>query len=357
MNRPKRILFLTPYPQGTAGSQRFRFEQYFSILLEEEFEFKYQTFIDDSTWSILYSKGHYLQKVLGIFRGYLRRFWMLFGVQKYDFVFIHREATPLGYPVIEWLLVKVLKKKVIYDFDDAIWMPNTTAENRLATWLKFPQKVKHIIKWSDKVSVGNQFLADYALQFNPSVCINPTTIDTTGRHIPKHNKANRPIIGWTGTHSTLKYLELLRPVLEELSKVCDFQFIVIADKTPKTPFPNQRFVPWSSSTEIEDLNQIDIGVMPLENDKWAEGKCGFKALQFMALEKPVLVSPVGVNQQIVESEVNGLHCHTSEDWLNGLKLMIENRDQGLKMGKAGRSKVEQFYSVVSNRQNFLSLFE
>ena len=355
MNRSKRILFLTPYPQDTAGSQRFRFEQYFSILLEEGFEFECQAFIDDSTWYILYSKGHYLHKILGIISGYLRRFWMLFGVRKFDFVFVHREATPLGYPMIEWILAKVLRKKVIYDFDDAIWMPNTTAENHLVTWLKFPQKVNRIIKWSHMISAGNQFLADYALRFNPSVCINPTTIDTVGRHIPKHNKGGVPVIGWTGTHSTLKYLELLRPVLEELSKLCDFQFVVIGDRAPETPFPNQRFVSWKKTTEIEDLNQIDIGVMPLENDKWAEGKCGFKALQFMALEKPVLVSPVGVNKEIVQSEVNGLHCETPNDWLKGLKLMIENRDLGLEMGRRGRKKVEQEYSVISNKENFMGL--
>lgn len=357
MSRPKRILFLTPYPQDTAGSQRFRFEQYLSCLTKEGYAYDSQSFIDDATWEILYAKGHFFRKMSGIFLGFIRRIWVLFNMRKYDFVFVHRELAPLGYPFIEWLVARVWRKKIIYDFDDAIWMPNTSAENRLITWLKFPQKVKHIIKWSYKVSAGNQFLADYALQFNPSVCINPTTIDTVGRHIPKHNRTDIPVIGWTGTHSTLKYLELLRTVLEDLSKVCEFEFIVIADKAPESAFPNQKFLLWNKASEIQDLNRIDIGVMPLKNDKWAEGKCGFKALQFMALEKPVLVSPVGVNKEIVEPEVNGFHCSKTEDWFNNLKLMIENKELGSKMGKKGRDKVKQQYSVESNKQKFLGLFE
>ncbi|MEP3387443.1 MAG: glycosyltransferase family 4 protein [Reichenbachiella sp.] len=357
MSRPKSILFLTPYPQDTAGSQRFRFEQYLTCLIEAGHVYDSQSFINEATWEILYAKGHFFRKMSGIFLGFLRRIWVLFNMRKYDFVFIHREVTPLGYPIIEWFIAKIWRKRIIYDFDDAIWMPNTSTENRLVSWLKFPNKVKWIIKWSYKISAGNLFLVDYAKQYNPAVCLNPTTIDTVDRHLPESKPKKMPAIGWTGTHSTLKYLELLRSVLEDLSQVCDFEFIVIADKAPEAPFPNQKFVSWNRETEIQDLNQIDIGVMPLEEDKWAEGKCGFKALQFMALEKPVLVSPVGVNKEIVEPEVSGFHCSKSEDWFNNLKLMIENKDLGSEMGKKGRDKVKQQYSVESNKQNFLSLFE
>ena len=357
MSRSKRILFLTPYPKDTAGSQRFRFEQYLSLLSDAGFEYQSQSFIDESTWSVLYKKGHAVQKIWGILSGFLRRFWMLKNLYQYDFVFVHREATPLGLPMIEWLISKVWRKKLIYDFDDAIWLSNTSAENRLANWFKFSTKVKHIIGWSYKVSAGNRYLVDFASGFNSNVICNPTTIDTEKRHLPQGNRNDLITIGWTGTHSTLKYLEGLREPLEYLAGQYKFNFIIIADQTPELPYPNQEFIPWDKASEIDDLDRIDIGVMPLEDDKWSKGKCGFKALQFMALEKPVLVSPVGVNQEIVEPDIHGYHCTTSEDWINKLKLLIEDKGLRQRLGKKGREKVQEKYALASNKQNFLSLFE
>ncbi|SMD36501.1 Glycosyltransferase involved in cell wall bisynthesis [Reichenbachiella faecimaris] len=356
MSRPKRILFLTPYPMDTAGSQRFRFEQYLTFLGEKGFEYDCQSFIDDSTWSILYQEGKVLRKAWGIASGFVRRLLLFTRLHRFDFVFVHREASPLGIPFIEWLITKVWKKRLIYDFDDAIWLPNTSSENGLVAWLKFPEKVKRIISWSYKVSAGNQYLSDFASQFNTEVICNPTTIDTANRHLPQSKETKRLTIGWTGTHSTLKYLEVLRDPLDKLSNIYAFDFIVIADKEPDRAFPNQRFFPWNKETEIADLNQIDIGIMPLVDDKWSRGKCGFKALQFMALEKPVLVSPVGVNREMVEPQFNGYHCEFIDDWIEKLKILMEDESLRNQLGKAGRQKVIERYSVQSNSKNFLQLF-
>lgn len=353
----KKILFLAPYPTDTAGSQRFRFEQYLDLLTSHGFQYDRQSFIDEATWEILYKEGFAIQKIWGIFSGFIRRFWVLFGARRYDFVFVHREATPLGFPFTEWLLAKVWKKRLIYDFDDAIWMPNTSSENILVSKLKFPEKVNRIISWSYKISAGNQYLMTHARLFNNSVQYNPTTIDTAHRHVPSAQKNNLVVIGWTGTHSTLKYLELLRQPLEQLAMEHDFVFQVIADKEPEKPMPNQRFVAWSKDTEITDLNLIDIGVMPLADDLWAKGKCGFKALQFMALEKPVLVSPVGVNAEIVTPDVHGYHCVSSNDYYEKLKELITDKALCNRLGQAGRQKVVEQFSVRSNADNFLSLFK
>ncbi|MEP2026688.1 MAG: glycosyltransferase family 4 protein [Reichenbachiella sp.] len=357
MSRSKRILFITPYPKDTAGSQRFRFEQYLNFLSNEGLAYETQSFIDDSTWSILYKEGRLFQKFWGIIKGFVRRIWLLARLHRFEFVFVHREATPLGFPLFEWVASKVWRKKMIYDFDDAVWLPNTTSENQLIAWFKYPEKVKKIISWSSKVSAGNQYLIDFASRFNQEVCYNPTTIDTKNRHLPQNNESDELIIGWTGTHSTLKYLEVLRKPLERLSEKFQFEFVVIADKVPERPYPNQNFLEWNKESEITDLNQIDIGVMPLEDDKWSRGKCGFKALQFMALEKPVLVSPVGVNQEIVEPEVNGYHCETTEDWETNLRLLMENKTLRKQLGQTGRKKVIEEFSVESNAKNFLQLFK
>lgn len=352
----KRILFLTPYPQDTAGSQRFRFEQYLQFLKEENIAFKCQSFLDHSTWKILYKEGHTIQKIIGILSGFLRRIGILFSLSRYDFVFVHREAAPIGPPIFEWCITKVWRKRLIFDFDDAIWIKNTSAQNILANALKYPQKTGKTISWSYKVSAGNQFLMDFAASHGGHGVYNPTTIDTVNRHIPNHHPNDPIVLGWTGTHSTLRYLEILRQPLKLLAEKYSFEFVIIADKQPEEALPNQRFIAWNKVSEIEDLNQIDIGVMPMENNPWAKGKCGFKALQFMALETPVLVSPIGVNETVVENGVQGYHCMTEEDWLERMSLLIKDKVHRNELGQAGRQKVEEEFSVLSNKTNFISLF-
>ena len=136
------------------------------------------------------------------------------------------------------------------------------------------------------------------------------------------------------------------------------EFIVIADKAPDLrDIPSMKFVPWNSETEIDDLQRLDIGLMPLPDDEWSKGKCGFKALQYMALEIPTIASPVGVNKKIIEHGVNGLLCETAQEWEDALVKCLETPELRKKIGRNGRQTVLEHYSVLSNASNFLSLFE
>jgi glycosyltransferase involved in cell wall biosynthesis len=355
----KRILFLFPYPSDTAASQRFRFEQYLHFLPEAGWEYDKQSFLSEKTWEILYHKGKHLQKIIGILGGFWRRFWLLFRLYKYDYVFVHREASPLGPPIFEWLISNIWRKKVIFDFDDAIWLPNTTQQNAWVGWLKFHSKTRLICKWAWKVSAGNDYLCQYAQKVNKQVVLNPTTIDTDNMHnqLRAHDRQEKLVIGWTGTHSTLKYLDELVPILQKLEQKYDFSFLVIADKPPHFELKSLQFVKWDKSTEIADLLRMHVGVMPLVLDQWAEGKCGFKALQYMALGVPALVSPVGVNTKIVDHELNGYICDLPTEWENALIKLLENPSLRAEMGKQARLKIEQTYSVKANKANFLGLFQ
>lgn len=353
---PKKILFLTPYPNGTAASQRFRFELYIEELKSNGYEVFCGSFLDQKTWEVLYKEGFRWRKIWGLILGFARRKWAVLTCWRYDYIFVHRELSPVGPPAFEWWIAKVYRKKIIYDFDDAIWLRNTTKTNSLAARMKWHSKVPSICKWSYKVSCGNEFLAKFASQFNENVLYNPTTIDTENLHLPNSYENSIPVIGWTGTHSTLKYLKIILKPLAELAEKYEFIFQVIADKKPDFEIPNLKFKQWSKSTEIDDLNEIDIGVMPLEKDEWSEGKCGFKALQFMALEKPVLVSPVGVNDMIVEEGASGFHCQNEEEWILNLEKLLLDKALRKRLGQVGRIKVIKEFSVKSNAQNFLSLF-
>ncbi len=353
---------MIPYPLGSAPGQRFRFEQYLSYLRIAPFEYKLKSFYDSKTNGILYQKGHNFQKIVGVISGFLKRVLLLPSVLQYDYIFIFREAAPLGPPIFEWLIAKVFRRKIIYDFDDAIWLPNTSEENSWVARLKWHGKVASICRWSYKVSCGNQFLCDFAAQYNAQVVLMPTTIDTENLHHPglaatkQEQTLGNLTIGWTGTHSTLPYLGQVVAVLQELEQSHQFTFLVIANKMPDLPLRSFRFIPWNKSTEIDDLLQFDIGLMPLTEDAWSKGKCGFKALQYMALEIPALVSPVGVNADIVAHEIDGFHCRTAQDWKKHLITLLENPVLRRQMGEKGRIKVEEKFSVKANCSRFLRLF-
>ncbi|GAB4126549.1 MAG: glycosyltransferase family 4 protein [Raineya sp.] len=355
----KKVLFLFPYPSQTAASQRFRFEQYLEILQEQGFFIALAPFLDEATWRILYKRGFFIKKVSGILRGFARRFFLLFSLWKYDFVFVHREATPIGLPIVEWFICKIFRKKMIFDFDDAIWLPNTSEQNKIVASLKFHQKTKYLCKWAYKVSAGNSFLANYAKKYNKSVFINPTTIDTENWHNPTliHKVENqKPVVGWTGTHSTIAYLSMLLPILQKVAEKQDFTFLIISDKNPNWQLDNLQFIAWNKTTEIQDLAQIDVGLMPLADDEWAKGKCGFKALQYMAMEIVPLVSPVGVNTEIVQDGINGFLCKQAEDWEKSLELLLQDAEKRKMLGKKARQSVVEKYSILANKSNFLNFF-
>lgn len=358
MKKNKHILFIHPYPKGTAASQRFRFEHYYLSLQEEGFTIKTASFLDDKTWDILYKKGNASKKILGVFKGFLNRIKLLFTLKKYDYIFIHREATPLGFPFVEWWISKILKRKYIFDFDDAIWLPNTTSENKIIAFLKFHNKTKLICKWAFKVSVGNEYLANFAKEYNQNISIQATVVDTNFWHKEiKNQKTQELIIGWTGTHSTLKYLNSLIPILQKLSPKYTFKFLVIADKKPDFKLNNLVFCQWNKTTEIQDLLKMNIGVMPLEDNQWTKGKCGFKAIQYMSLGIPALASPVEINQKIIEHQRNGFLCKTTEDWEKYLELLLKDENLRIEMGKEARKKIVNHYSVSSQTKNFNSLFK
>ncbi len=355
-----KILFLIPYPLGESPSQRFRFEQYFSVLLDNGYTYSVQCFLNSHDWKIFFKSGRLVRKSVILFQGFCRRLFILFNMKPYDIVFIHRETSPIGPPVFEWVIAKILRKKIIYDFDDAIWLTDRSNEPFHLRVIKWRSKVAQICSWSHKVSCGNDYLRHFARPYNKNVFFNPTTIDTQELHKPEvysKKTIEKIIIGWTGSHSTLKYLNELESIFQHLEATYpQVEYWVIADKPPQLKLKNLQFKPWSLETEITDLEQFDIGVMPLPDDEWSKGKCGFKALQYMALQIPTVASSVGVNIQIIQQGENGFLCRTAEEWTHNLSVLIENKALRDLVGIAGRKKVEANYSVSSNTSNFLSLF-
>jgi glycosyltransferase involved in cell wall biosynthesis len=353
----KRIAFLVQLPKNVSPGQRFRFEQIEPILEQHNYKVDTFPFINEKTYKVFYQKGFFLRKFLGFLQGFVNRFFFLFVSGRYDFIFLQREAMPVGPPVFEWLMAKVLRKKIVYDFDDAIWLPEKN-NGGLFRFIKCFWKIKYICKWSCKISVGNEYLSDYAKKYNKNVIVIPTCVNTVSRYnvLKEHQDTNKVVIGWTGSHSTLKYLNPVYRVLLKLEKEKNFDFLVICDRPPEFSFKSLKFKRWDPELEIQDLASFDIGIMPLTNDQWSEGKCGFKLIQNLSLGIPAVTSPVGVNKKIIEYGVNGFLCATDVEWETALKKLLDDVELRKQMGLAGRKKIEIQYSIQSQKEKFLGLF-
>ena len=354
----KKILFIAPYPHNEAPSQRFRFEQYLEYFKEKELKITFAPFLDAKTWKTLYSEGNIAKKAIGILRSFVKRFLLLFTLYKYDKIFIHREAAHIGPPFFEFVIAKVLRKKYIYDFDDATWLPNYSETNANFHRLKAYWKVKYCIKWAYHVTPGNEYLANYAKKHNDKITVIPTTIDTINHHnLVTNYDTEKLVIGWTGTHTTMHYLDFLVPIIADLEKKFEFDFLIISNEAPTYHLKSLKFIKWNHTTEIQDLAKISIGVMPLEQDIWSEGKCGFKGLQYMALGIPALMSPVGVNKQILEDKVNGYLVKTPQEWKDCLETLLINNQLRKQVGQAGKQTIINRYSVLANRDIYLNLLK
>jgi glycosyltransferase involved in cell wall biosynthesis len=357
MGSGKSILFIVPAPTGISPGQRFRFEHYLSSLHQEGFRYTISNFYSEKGWRTIYTSGNNTQKALIILRGFLKRLFDLMRCFRYSYVYVYREAAPVGPPFFEWTFCKIFRKKMIYDFDDAIWIPVTSEYNKTASRYKNFSKIGSICRLAYHVTVGNEFLENYARKFNESTSVIPTVVNTTDAHnVLQKQFTNNPSIGWTGTFSTLPYLNLVIPVLQRLQEKYDFTFYVIADKDPELPLKNFRFIKWKRETETDDLLNFHIGLMPLHDDEISRGKCGFKAIQYMSLGIPALVSPVGVNTKIVDNGVNGFICEKEDDWYDKMELLLNNPELREKMGAAARNKIQSHYSVKATAGMFLSLF-
>ncbi len=356
MSDKKKILFLVPYPLHLAPSQRFRVENFLHLFPAHLLEYTVQPFLDEHTYQIIYKKGNTTAKLFAVLKGFARRFAALLSLSSYNYVFVHREAAPLGPPVFEWIIAKLFRKKIIYDFDDAIWIADDG--NAISKLFKATWKVRVICSLAYKVAGGNEYLCNYAKQYNSNVVLLPTSVDIQNQHNQiKDQQVQRVVIGWTGSHSTLKYLQPIISVLQKLVSTLNVEFIVICNKRPDFEVQGLTFIPWNERTEIDDLLQMNIGIMPLQEDAWSEGKCGFKIIQYLALGIPAVASPVGVNKKIIEPNRNGFLCTSEKEWEDALTFLISNANERTRMGANGRRKIVEQYSVQANEETFFSLFE
>jgi glycosyltransferase involved in cell wall biosynthesis len=353
-----KVLLLCDHRPGRSPSQRYRFEQYLPYLQKNGFTFHWSFLLDEKDDKVFYSERNALSKMQIILRSLSKRKKESGHYKDYDIIFIQREAHFLGTSEFE---KKAFQSgaKVIFDFDDSIWMEDTSPGNKKWSWLKKPAKFFDNVSSAHLVIAGNEYLAKKAADINKNVVIIPTTIDTD-IHVPKPELRNKPalIIGWSGSISTIKHFETLLPVLKKLKgKYKDKLGIkIIGQKKYENSELQVDCVEWSEKSEVNELNSFDIGIMPLPDDEWARGKCGLKGLSYMACGVPTVMSAVGVNTQIIENGANGFLVKNENEWLEVLTKLIENAELRKTIGEAGRKAVIEKYSVLANQDRYLNAF-
>lgn len=352
-----RVLALMPGLYDTSPGQRYRLEQWDPLLRERGVEITYAPFEDDELHAIVYKPGRMGKKLQLVTRNLARRLSTIGKAGKYDLVYILREAALLGPPVFERLLYQQ-RVPFVFDFDDAIFVSYRSPSNGYLSYLKFASKTKTICRLASHVMVGNPYLAEYASAVNDNVTVVPTTIDTEKyRVIPPRTTDGPPVIGWTGSFSTVQHLDTLRGALKKLAQTEQFRLRVIGTPTYELAPVDVEAMQWRAATELEDLRAIDIGVMPLPDDNWSKGKCGLKALQFMALGIPTICSPVGVNTDIIQDNENGFLAMTEDEWVDKLSRLLKSAELRRRLGDAGRATVEEEYSAVIQAPRVYEIFK
>jgi len=342
-----KVLALSPIPEEGAGC-RFRVSQYIPYLRDAGFDVTVSPFYSREYFGFVYRPGNYLRKAAGFTSLTLRRLNELSTMRDYDLVLLYREAIPIGPPFIERRIAR-MGIPIVYDFDDAIFLPAVSEANQAVSFLKNPGRVSEILKLSEQVTVGNEFLAAYARRFNTHVTVIPTAVDTN-RFVPRadadRGAARRLVVGWIGSPTTFRYLESLKDVLATVAERHPFTLKVSGAGRP-VDFPgvDVQVAPWSMADEVSLFNTCDIGVYPLTDDDWSRGKCGFKAIQCMACGVPVVAAAVGVNREIIEHGVNSMLASTPQDWIDHLSALLTNAGLRRSMAVAGRQTIEARYSL------------
>ncbi|MCE5271892.1 glycosyltransferase family 4 protein [bacterium] len=343
-----KVLFLVPYPPQGA-SNRFRVNQFVPRLEAAGLCCRIRPFYSERLWRILYRRGHVATKLFHVLFCAFNRCLDLFRALGSDLVLIHREAFPVGPAWFERLL-RLTGRRYVYDFDDALFLPNVADSNRLFGRLKCPGKVASIVRLSSIVLAGNEYLAEYARRAGAcTVHVAPTVVDT-GVFRPRETGAERQgplVIGWIGSPTTVRYLEPLRPLMRSLLARYPgrVEFRVVGASLPGEPLPGLSCRPWSLESEVRDLQEFDIGLMPMPEDEWTRGKCAFKAIEYMSVGIPAVCSPVGMNLSLIEDGVDGFLPQDPMQWETTLARLIEDPELRGRIGGRARAKVERFYSV------------
>lgn len=335
-----RLLLLTRYDRLGASS-RVRSLQYLPFLEAREWQIDVSPLFSNAYVEALYKKDSRWRQVVS---GYWKRLEALARAGSYDLVWIEKELFPFM-PAIAEQLLTIFRVPYVVDYDDALFH-RYDCHDRWLVRKALNRKIDVVMKNAAVVVVGNDYLAQRARTAGARrVEIIPTVVDLD-RYTAVERRHTPPItIGWIGSPVTSCYLHDIAPVLESLTCNLDVRIVAVgANPTVIEGLPIEAR-PWSEKTEVQSIQAFDIGIMPLPDEPWEHGKCGYKLIQYMACGLPVVASPVGVNVDIVKHGVSGFMAGKRCEWEQALRHLLEDGDLRMSMGAQGRRRVEEWYSL------------
>ena len=350
-----RVACVVPYPLGTAPGQRFRLEQWAAPLAGQGIELHFFPFMDEEAMARLYRPGELWSKARSVVAGTRDRLrWALGQAREFDVAVIFREAIPLGLSLVETMLARRLP--TVFDFDDAIWLPNVSPANRPFQRLKGFGKVDRALSACSAVSAGCSHLAEYARRHNPRVFVVPTSIDLALYSPPRaHAAVDTLTVGWTGSLTTSPYVALIAEPLRRAAARIRMELVVFGGEVT-IPGVSVRCEPWSATGEVPLIRTFDVGLKPLPRTDWVRGKCPMKELQYMALGIPPVATRFGSSPECIEPGRTGFLCDTDDDWVEALSS-LDDPSRRAAVGAAARRVVEERYGSTVAAAAFARVLE
>lgn len=358
------VLGLCSYPLEAAAT-RYRLVQFVAPLAERGINLRVLPFLDKDEFSALYKRGQTARKAVRLLNSARKRLFDVIKPQHFDALFVQREAMLFGPPVFEWLYKTIGKHPLILDLDDATYLNYVSPTyGRLGSALKFFGKTNTLIDWSETVICGNRHIAEYVEGKGKHAVVVPTVVDTDKFYPIEKEEMRMPIIGWVGTHSTFPLLAEIFPVLQDLAGKYDFTLKIVGAGKNEIKLDGVRIenLEWTLEREIKDFQSLDIGLYPLEatetvSKEWLAGKSGFKAIQYMAVGIPFVVTPAGVCAEIGIDGKTHFSALTKEQWYKSLVKLLKSAELRKEMGENGRNYALKHYTVLQQAEKIADVIQ
>lgn len=352
-----KVLLLSRY--GNLGaSSRVRTYQYIPYLKEEGIDVTITPLFNNDYIESLYKKG--TKKISIVLSSYFRRLFDLTKIRKYDLLWVEKELFPMLPAWVEEIIAK-LKIPYIVDYDDAIFHNYDLNKNPIIRVL-LRNKIDRVMKNASVVIVGNDYLAERAkkagarrIEYLPSVVdLNRYKLKEWGTDTYNNETFN---VGWIGSPATSKYLFHIYQPLKKFVKNKNARLILVGSGKINLPDIPLEIREWNEEKEVKDIQDFDVGIMPLPDKPWERGKCGYKLIQYMACGVPIVGSPVGVNSKIIIDGVNGFRASTDDEWIYAFEKLYSSAELRKQMGLKGRKMVEEAYSLQVTAPRLIKIFK
>jgi L-malate glycosyltransferase len=354
----KKILVVCPHPEGIVPGQRLKYEQYFESWRSNGYEITVAPFMSLKMQNIVYKKGFLFTKVTETIKGYFKRIKLLFDLKNYDIVYYFLWVTPFGPPIFERLFCN-FSKKIIYDIDDLVYSKNKTTSWYIRI-LKGYSKPIFLMKKAHHIITCTPYLDEFVKKYNTNTTDISSTVDTEKRYtvVNEYNNNKPIVIGWSGSHSTIKHFLTIENVLKRIQQKYPTAIVkVIGGANVLIEGVQVESCDWNEKIEISTLQSFDIGIYPLPNEEWVFGKSSLKAIQYMALGIPTVATAIGTNFRVIENEISGFLVTNEDEWVERISQLIDNPDLRKAIGQAARKKIETEFSIKANAPKYISILK